>query len=231
MFRDARRGTSLLEALVAAVGLLLLVTLALRTFGDLARQAAAQRTRATRLQSSRIARSVLRAEVAELGSPGDLAVLPPDSLNVKSFRGAAYVCPAALDSVVDVRWSGRRAPDPRKDSVLALLADGRWVRSDLVRVTRSKRGACDGAGTVSTWTLRPPRRNAVLLRFFESGSYHLSDGALRYRSGGSGRQPLTESALGAARFSLRGDVVRGEWPTLTAESGVEIFLARLRTPK
>lgn len=231
MSRDTRRGASLLEALVAAVGLLLLVTLALRTFGDLAGQAAAQRARVTRLQSSRIARSVLRAEVAEAGSLGGFAVLPPDSVKVRSFRGVAYVCPDSPDSVVDVRWSGRRAPDPGKDSVIALLADGQWARSNLVRVMRSRTGACGGGASVSTWTLRPSLRSPVLLRLFEPGSYHLSDGALRYRSGASGRQPLTESALGTARFSLRGDVVRGEWPTLTPESGVEWFLARLRAPE
>jgi hypothetical protein len=35
----------------------------------------------------------------------------------------------------------------------------------------------------------PPQ--TVLVRLFERGSYHLSGSALRYRRGGSGRQPLT----------------------------------------
>jgi hypothetical protein len=35
-----------------------------------------------------------------------------------------------------------------------------------------------------------------LVRLFESGEYHLADGALRYRRGGGGRQPLTPERLG-----------------------------------
>jgi hypothetical protein len=35
---------------------------------------------------------------------------------------------------------------------------------------------------------------------FEAGSYHLSEGALRYRRGRGGRQPLTEEVLAGARL-------------------------------
>ena len=41
----------------------------------------------------------------------------------------------------------------------------------------------------------------ILLRFFETGSYHLGDDALRYRRGSGGRQPLTEPVLATAIFA------------------------------
>ena len=41
------------------------------------------------------------------------------------------------------------------------------------------------------WTIDPPVPGALVARIFERGSYHVSGGALRYRRGMGGRQPLT----------------------------------------
>lgn len=232
MSGKSNRGVSLVEVLIGAMGLLLVVTLALRTFAELAVQTEAQRVRASRVQSARIARSVLRAELAESNGPGDATFYPPDSARLRAFRGLALVCPGtASDSVVDVRWMGRRAPQPAKDSVRALMPDGSWTSADLVRVAGARHGCGGGGGITSAWMLRPELPDAVLLRLFESASYHLSDGALRYRSGRSGRQPLTESALGRAGIETSGDVVVGEWSVLASGERTRLYLGRVRVPQ
>jgi hypothetical protein len=70
---------------------------------------------------------------------------------------------------------------------------------------------------IMEWRLgvNPPPASALLT--FESGSYHLSGRALRYRIGSAGRQPLTSEALRdpgsrftsidhhAIRFDIAGD--------------------------
>jgi hypothetical protein len=49
----------------------------------------------------------------------------------------------------------------------------------------------DTGGDPELWSVDPPVPGALVVRVFERGSYHVSGGALRYRRGMGGRQPLT----------------------------------------
>ena len=65
---------------------------------------------------------------------------------------------------------------------------------------RVEEGAGDcgpgGAAPWDRWTLSGGvPSGAILVRYFEHGSYHLSGSAFRYRRGGAGRQPLTPETL------------------------------------
>jgi hypothetical protein len=55
----------------------------------------------------------------------------------------------------------------------------------------------------------------VLARLFERGSYHLTGSALRYRRGGSGRQPLTPEIWSSST----------SWDVALERLGVEIVPA------
>lgn len=226
---DRRTGTSLLEVLIAGLGLLVVVTLSMRAFAGLGRLAAGQRERSERLQTGRITRSLLRVELSASAGEEGVVLLAPDSVRLRAFRGFAQVCPGLpRDSAAVVVWSGLRRPEPAKDSVLVLGPDGDWTASDLVAVSTSRRRCAAMAGSpAELWTVDPPAGDATLLRLFEAGSYHLTDGALRYRSGRSGRQPLTELRLGRAAFSTDGRVVWGEWSDLTSGGTTRHFLTRL----
>ena len=50
--------------------------------------------------------------------------------------------------------------------------------------------------------------DAGLILVFETGTYHLSRGALRYRRGRGGRQPVTEEVLESGSFDSAGGVLR-----------------------
>ncbi len=70
-------------------------------------------------------------------------------------------------------------------------ADGWWGADLTWRVTGGPSCAMDLGGRSEVWTIDPPVPGALVARIFERGSYHVSDGALRYRRGLGGRQPLT----------------------------------------
>lgn len=82
--------------------------------------------------------------------------------------------------------------------------DGSWTAHDLVERTRSTEGCSWDWSTEShleTWVLSPPPARTVLTRVFERGSYHLVGGALRYRRGEGGRQPLTPERIMEGRLT------------------------------
>lgn len=187
------RGGSVVELLVALLVGLLVVNLALET---LARVRAAQVRMAARtdaLVSLRVGRFLLRSEL-RFGRPGRDWTVAGDSLPIRAFRGTALVCPErpAADELL-VWYRGLRGADPAKDSVLLIGPGGTADVRALVGVGAAP-GACDAAGgaPVERWRLdAAPSGGVVLARLFERGSYHLSDAALRYDRGDSGRQPLT----------------------------------------
>ena len=193
---SARAGFTLVEVLVALLLSYLVVALAL---GTVARQRNVLRLlggRADRLAAARTARHVLGEEARAGAGEGAWAV-GPDSLSLRAFRGYALVCPGATDGAELQVWGeGTRAPDPAKDSVLLVLASGRTVALALL-----ERGPGDvpcrlGSAPPERWRLSGPvPGDAVAARWFERGVYHLSAGALRYRRGLAGRQPLTPEVL------------------------------------
>lgn len=201
----SRAGASLAEALVVLVLAALLVHLAwtmLREQSRAARRAAAV---ADRLEVARAARFILDGELRAGVAGRDWTRPRDDTLAIRAFRGLAVPCvgpTGGWDGTV--RYRGVRRPDPDKDSVLILEADGRWRALSLdgawVDEARPCSASVDGpAWTTERWELggagTGSPESPVVARLFEHGSYHLADGALRYRRGLAGRQPLTPELL------------------------------------
>ncbi len=127
-----------------------------------------------------------------------------DSVALRAFRGWGLVEggePAA--DRIRVCYRGLRSPDPGKDSVVALGGGGLWTVHALAARRWTGRPCSHPAAKVmalgqqEVWTLAPgpAGEGPIVVRLFERGSYHLTEGALRYRRGGGGRQPLTPERL------------------------------------
>jgi prepilin-type N-terminal cleavage/methylation domain-containing protein len=192
-----RRGFSLVELVVAmAIGGILAAAL----FGLLVAQLRIARETARRTTASdavRVTSHVLGGEARRM-APRDLRAIARDSISIRAFRGAAIAC--ARDGVsLGVRYRGDRAPDPAKDSVLVMapLAVERSARLvDARAVAGPGPAAPDHCAvrpgeTLMWWTFEPAVDTASLLLLFENGSYYLTAGALRYRLGAEGRQPVS----------------------------------------
>lgn len=193
-----RAGASVVEALVAALLGLFLLSLGLRTLARVRSAEAGFVARRDALVALRLSRHVLRTELGRSRAQLDWSV-DADSLSLRAFRGTALVC--SIDSAaasIIVSYRGERAPDPAKDSVLLVGSDGLEVARDLVMAGAGP--GCDTTGgAAGTWRLDSPAPVGTLLaRLYERGSYHLSGHALRYRRGGSGRQPLTAEVWSAS---------------------------------
>jgi hypothetical protein len=199
-----RRGHTLVELAVAlAAGGLLLGGVAV-ILDSQSRLATDVRRAAGEADLVRTAGAVIGAELRYL-LPDDRRAVAVDSLAVRVLRGVAYPC--ARDSLF--AYDGLRRPAPAKDSVAATVT-GRTAR-----VTGWVDVAPDHAvdDPCRAWAL-PVMRLALEPSFhpdeplvvFESGAYHIAAGALRYRLGGEGRQPLTEELLdaGVSRFEATG---------------------------
>lgn len=204
-----RRGTSLPEVLTALTLGLFLLHLGWSTLRSLDAFEERARTRGDAVLAARMVRSVLRRELAH-GVAGRDWWATPDSLSLRAFRGVGVVCGAVLDSaeVLPVAWSGERLPEPAKDSVELIGADGSIAVVDLVGVvTWTEPCPRDAPGeTPMGWVTTLPRpKDPVAARVFERGSYHLSGSAFRYRLGAGGRQPLTPEVWDDGRTGWRLD--------------------------
>lgn len=157
--------------------------------------ARAQRDELRFMELARSARVILRGDLRVL-APADVAAATADSVRFRAFRGGGPVCGGTGDDIW-VRYQGSRAPDPAKDSVLLITGPG----TEAVRGLRSVSGAPCASGLA--FRLTETVEDAVYALLFETGAYHLSDGALRYRRGAGGRQPLTESLLVRPAFDMR----------------------------
>lgn len=184
----------MVEALVALLLGLFVLHVGLSTLAHVHRAYASMTSRLDALTAGRIARTVLRRELGRGVAPIDWSA-SADSLRLRAFRGAGFVCaPGRSAEEVVVAYRGDRLPEPAKDSLEVTTVDGVTARFDL-----ESRGAaaapCLGADSMEViLRLGAPETlpaGAVLVRVFETGSYHFSGGALRYRVGYGGRQPLT----------------------------------------
>jgi len=195
------RGASVVEALLT---ILLLSVLVPGAWGVVARHhtgALSAAHRAEALETVRTAAWLLREELSG-GSPEQDWWVGEDTVALRAFRALGLVKEGSVmgqDLVACVR--GVRMPNPDKDSVLLLGADGHWRGHELERRVRSG-GECTELddGWEERWTVAPEPHQPVLGRIFERGSYHLADGALRYRRGAGGRQPLTPERIREGRF-------------------------------
>jgi len=160
------------------------------------RLAAAAHDRARAADLARTAGLVLRGEL-RYAAQEDFSTAP-DSVRLRAVRGSGVIC-GRTGSVIRVRYRGIRRPDPEKDSALVMTdsaTDG--VAFSVVAVAgKGANGAC-GDGYRLTLDGVPPDRGLVLV--YETGSYHLTGGALRYRRGSGGRQPVTETILAGGEF-------------------------------
>lgn len=203
----SRAGFSLIEAIVAAVLGVLLVTLSLSTFSALQRAGQRQEEVRTRLSATRLTGRVLDLELSGARPAVDWVAHAPDSLTLRAFRRAAWVCAVRTDSALVVIPLPGRAIDIDRDSLLVMDGQGRWHAAGLVGVEADAPPCLDGAGDGALWRLDRSLEDAVLARVFEAGSYHFGPD-LRYRIGGGGRQPLTGPGLEGYVFGYDGDRVR-----------------------
>jgi hypothetical protein len=218
---EPRRGTSLVETLVAmALGIFILhmgmTTMArLRAFGQ----------RATvvhdEMLGARIGRTVLREELRR-GVPGRDRWADSDSIVLRAFRGAGLVCATdTTRSAVTVAYSGPRLPDPRKDSVEWMAADGSVGVADLAAIETLEVGCPPELSSARNLRMTLDGfwpAGVVAIRVFERGSYHLTGSALRYRTGLGGRQPISPEVWRDTASQLRiGELAIGY--TLSPASG------------
>lgn len=213
MLITPRSGFSVLEALIALLLLLLILQAGWAITTGMARGAAALADRSESLAAARATAWIIQEELEGARAGLDVSIPSRDTIALRAFRGTALVCAFVAPSALPVRWSGVRAPDPAKDSALALLGSaarsGEWFAVGL-RSRSAAPGACPwrAGGVEERWTVDEPvgapvvPSQIVLLRVFERGSYHVSDEALRYRIGSGGRQPLTPPALDPVRSGL-----------------------------
>ena len=190
----ARPGVTLPE-LVLVAWLFSLVLLATARFaGAQAGLVAGSQDRVRAADAMRTADLVLTAELRYTTAAD--RVTGSDSVRLRAVRGSGVVCPGG--SGLHISYRGVRRPDPSKDSV-ALVTDG---------ATGGTVHALDGAvadptcGDYRLMVDPPVSATAGLALVFETGAYYLTDGALRYRRGRGGRQPVTETVLEAGRFHL-----------------------------
>ncbi len=194
-------GVSVMEALLALLLLFLLIPGAWTVVARHGRAALSAGHKAEALETVRTAAWLLPEELSG-GIPGRDWWVEGDSVVLRAFRALGLVKAGSVQGpelMACVR--GIRMPNPEKDSVLLLGVDGGWQAYELesrVRVAAE----CTGVegGWEERWTLSAEPGDPILGRIFELGSYHLADGALRYRRGAGGRQPLTPLRIRTGQF-------------------------------
>lgn len=191
---SSRRASSIVEALTAMLLMIAVMGAALRTLAAFRVTLAGLTGGAELRETARVVRYSLSQETGWSLPQADWITSTGDSIALRAFRGTGVVCASAPPPAIAVQYNGLRRPDTSKDSVLALDGDGVWRVADLVRA-RSRPGACGRGVAGELWELDPAVPGAVVARVFERGSYHIAAGALRYRRGRGGRQPLTAQVL------------------------------------
>lgn len=151
------------------------------------RLAALQRDRVRLAEAVRTGAVILGAELRYLA--GDDLVLGGDSARIRAFRGGGPVC-RHEGAIVHVHYRGVRAPEPDKDSVLVV---GTSAERAVALLSAGPSTACDGS--LRLVLAEPTVEAPAVALVFETGAYSLSGGAIRYRRGHGGRQPLTEALL------------------------------------
>lgn len=201
--RGAEQGVPRLSRSVARAGvtlpeLILVAWLFALVLGAVAEFAAAQgrlvaltHDRVRMTEAVRVARVVLGSELRALGEP-DISVLATDSLRIRAVRGAGAVCGLAGSELL-VHYRGVRRPEPAKDSVL-LIRSSATAGTPFALLDVAADSRCGGALRLTLGSAPPGPAVGVAL-VFETGSYSMGNGALRYRRGAGGRQPLTETIL------------------------------------
>lgn len=200
-------GFALVEALVVGTVGLLVVQAAWSVAAAQSAVASRVVAGAEELDQTRLIRHLLSVEVAGAAGQGDRSIVGGE-LHLRAFRGAAFACSEQPAAGWAVATDGYRSPNSDKDSVLVLLADGRWRASALEHRSSVGSGYCQPLEGFVTevWLLDPPRPAALAGIYFERGGYRFSGSALRYLAGGRW-QPLTSTRI------------RTEFSTIAASTG------------
>ena len=221
------RGYTVVEALVALVVLFVLLQGAwtVTRVHAVAALGVIERTRF--MEATRIAGWVVHRELRS-GISGQDWQAGEDSVSLRAYRGLGVDCDdGSVPGALSVIAHTIRLPEPAKDSLLVLWPDARWRAVALAGVSRPVE--CDGGAVRGqVWLPEDEAAGGRAVRLFERGSYHVSDGALRYRRGAGGRQPLTDRVLGSAstlqfvdgRVGLELEPVRRWGPGWTSRQGV-----------
>jgi hypothetical protein len=193
---SARTGHTLAELLAALPLAMLLMATLLATFVAQARLARALADRMGRAETERLAAGVLRQELRWI-ERGDVAAAVADSLTLRLLRGIGVTCGTGTEAMRIDYW-GLREPNPEKDSVIIVSAEGE-SSARLLGSEPTSPSCREGAARLLR--LSTPARPGVVL-IYERASYHLSARALRVRAGAEGRQPITEEWLEDAGTGL-----------------------------
>lgn len=151
---------------------------------------------------------VLRQELHAVVPGVDFAAPAGDSLRIRALRGVGVPCAPLGGGAVAVRYRGARLPDVAKDSVIRLSTDGERAEPLIAAdVLMDPPAACldDPHGRVFRFAVggAPVGPADGLFLVFETGVYLIHSGAVRYRRGGGGRQPLTLEWIDLSRSALR----------------------------
>ena len=182
-----RPGVTLPELLLVAWLFALVLVAVARFAGAQGRLAALGQERGRAADVVRTTDLVLNGDLRYAAAPD--MVPGRDSVRLRAVRGGGTICGGG--SEVRIRYRGARRPDPAKDSAQIITAGA--TAGSVHQVTAvSSDTSCGGYRL----RLSPPAgRSAGLVLIFETGAYYLSGGALRYRRGRGGRQPVTEAVL------------------------------------
>jgi hypothetical protein len=201
--RDPGYGFTLVEALVVILLSALLVQGGWTVMATLREAGGRMAENAEGLETVRTAAWLLEEEFGGSLPFRDWWAGEGDSVSLRAYRGLALVTGTEVSGGTKVCFRGIRSPNPEKDSILFLREGGTWTGHALLARDRGPPGCLGGGeGWEEVWEVAPEPEGALLGRVFERGSYHLAQGALRYRRGGGGRQPLTPTRI--AGGSLKG---------------------------
>jgi hypothetical protein len=191
--RNRSGATSLAELLLVTVLFAFVLAALARAARDQNRLAALQHDRLRYEEAVRTAAVILGAELRLL-TDADIPAMASDSVRIRAFRGGGAVCISAEDGI-RVRYRGTRLPDPERDSVLIV-----WGTREDAYAVQWAAAAPDCGGALHLRLDRSAEQPGGYALVFETGAYTLTDGAVRYRRGQGGRQPLTEALLGDMAF-------------------------------
>lgn len=190
-------GFSLAELLVSAAASSLLLAALCALIVAQTRAIRLHLDRGRLAEALRVPSLVFAGELPLLVPAVDLGGVTGEMVALRAFRGLGLPCAIEGHDVL-LRYAGLRQPEPAKDSVLVVAEAGAEDVRPLAGSGGGGAAQCEPreGERILRWRLPGAALPAeAVLLLFESGSYHLTAEAFRYRRGSSGRQPLTESIL------------------------------------